>query len=63
MSVLASTSTNPQGASVYCKGAPESMLTIMNSNGIPRDYNQVLEKYTACGFRVLAVASRPIQVN
>jgi cation-transporting ATPase 13A2 len=58
MSVIASSSSSPTTASIYCKGAPESMLKIMKVGGIPDNYKETLEKYTSCGFRVLAVASK-----
>lgn len=60
MSVLASSTNKPNSAFIYCKGAPETMLKIMKPDGIPADYHQVLKKYTSCGFRVLAVANKPI---
>lgn len=60
MSVIASSTSAPQSAFVFCKGAPETMLKIMKPDGIPKDYDQTLRKYTSCGFRVLAVASKQI---
>jgi magnesium-transporting ATPase (P-type) len=63
MSVIASSTQNPKSAFVYCKGAPETMLKIMKGDGIPGNYKETLEKYTSCGFRVLAVASKEIGLN
>lgn len=63
MSVLASSTVDPKNAYVYCKGAPEALVKIMNPAGIPDDYFEVLKKYTSCGFRVLAVGSKKIQVQ
>lgn len=62
MSVIASSTAAPKAAFVYCKGAPETMLKIMKAGGIPNDYKKTLEKYTSCGFRVLAVASKQINI-
>lgn len=35
----------------------------MNPGGIPDNYFETLKKYTSCGFRVLAVCSKKIQVQ
>jgi len=45
---------------VLAKGSPEMMLTIMRPDSIPRNYNEVLKEYASTGFRVLAIASKPI---
>ena len=63
MSVIASSTVEPKTAYIYCKGSPEALIKIMRPEGIPNDYFDVLKKYTSCGFRVLAVASKPIQVS
>lgn len=63
MSVLASTTSTLNTAYVYCKGAPEAMLKIMKPDGIPTDYQETLKKYTSCGFRVLATASKSIALK
>ena len=60
MSVIASSTSAPNLAFIFCKGAPETLLKIMKPDGIPEDYKKTLEKYTSCGFRVLAVASKSI---
>lgn len=63
MSVIASSTSNQSSAFVYSKGAPETMLKIMKGDGIPGNYKEILEKYTSCGFRVLAVASKEIKLG
>jgi len=63
MSVIAGSTSSQNSPLVFCKGAPETMLKIMKPDGIPQDYKQTLEKYTSCGFRVLAVASKAIGGN
>jgi cation-transporting P-type ATPase 13A2 len=59
MSVVARTSL-AEGCQVLAKGSPEMMLTIMKKNSIPRNYNDILKEYASHGFRVLAIASKPI---
>lgn len=44
--------------SVYAKGSPEMMLTIMDKSTIPGNYFDVLREYTSNGYRVLAIASK-----
>ena len=63
MSVIASSTVDPKNAYVYCKGSPEALIKIMNPAGIPENYFDMLKKYTSCGFRVLAVCSKKIQVQ
>ncbi|KAL3862341.1 hypothetical protein ACJMK2_008316 [Sinanodonta woodiana] len=40
---------------VYCKGAPEKIVSLCDPNTVPRDFNDVLHKYTIQGFRVIAL--------
>lgn len=63
MSAISSSSTAPNTAFVYTKGAPEAMLKIMRKESVPSDYLKVQEKYTSCGFRVLAIASKEVQTG
>lgn len=59
MSVVAKSSLT-EGYHVYAKGSPEMMLTIMKKNSIPKNYNEILKEYASHGFRVLAIASKPV---
>lgn len=61
--MIASSTVDPKSAYVYCKGAPEALIKIMNPQGIPENYYEVLKKYTSCGFRVLAVCNKKIRVE
>jgi cation-transporting ATPase 13A2 len=63
MTAIGSSTTNSSGANIFTKGAPEAMLKIMKQDTIPQDYLKVQEKYTSCGFRVLAMASKEIAIN
>lgn len=49
-----------EGSQVLAKGSPEMMLTIMKKSSIPKNYNEILKEYASHGFRVLAIASKPI---
>ena len=44
----------------YAKGSPEIMTTIMDKQTIPHNYAHVLSDYASNGFRVLAIASKPL---
>ncbi|CAG0923714.1 unnamed protein product, partial [Notodromas monacha] len=46
------------GFRLFAKGAPEKIVSLCRSETVPHDFNEVLEKYTEKGYRVLAVAHR-----
>ncbi|XP_003378651.1 e1-E2 ATPase family protein [Trichinella spiralis] len=43
---------------LYCKGAPETVISLCRSSSIPENFDSVLGYYTKRGFRVLALAMR-----
>eukprot|EP00076_Gallus_gallus_P028647 XP_015152391.1 cation-transporting ATPase 13A2 isoform X2 [Gallus gallus] len=45
---------------LYIKGAPEVVASLCSTETVPADFSQVLRHYTADGFRVLALACRPL---
>lgn len=63
MSVIASSTIDPRNAYIYCKGSPEELIRIMRPEGVPNNYYDTLKKYTSCGFRVLAIASKRILIG
>lgn len=48
---------------VYAKGAPEKIASLCKPDTIPDDFSEVLHNYTRKGFRVLALAYRPLKVG
>lgn len=48
---------------VYVKGAPEAIRELCFSDTIPRDFDQVLLDYTNHGYRVIAMAGKPIKMS
>uniref|UniRef100_A0A6G1SQ57 Cation-transporting ATPase n=1 Tax=Aceria tosichella TaxID=561515 RepID=A0A6G1SQ57_9ACAR len=48
---------------VYAKGAPEKIASLCDPKTIPEDFNEVLHDYTHKGFRVLALAYRPLKAG
>ncbi|KAJ2036549.1 hypothetical protein H4S03_003570 [Coemansia sp. S3946] len=48
-------------AEVYVKGAPEVVRTLCIPTSVPADYDQVLNKYTQHGYRVIALAGKILQ--
>ncbi|XP_070560600.1 polyamine-transporting ATPase 13A3-like isoform X8 [Ptychodera flava] len=45
---------------VYSKGAPEKILSLCSTKSIPEDFHKMLVGYTKQGFRVLAIAWKPL---
>ncbi|CAG2164446.1 unnamed protein product [Oppiella nova] len=45
---------------VYAKGAPETISVLCDPNSLPDDFTDTLMEYTEKGFRVLALAYRPL---
>ncbi|KAI1285209.1 Polyamine-transporting ATPase 13A3 [Halotydeus destructor] len=45
---------------VYSKGAPEVIANLCNAETLPDNFGEVLMQYTQKGFRVLALAYRPL---
>ncbi|KAI9037383.1 putative P-type ATPase [Aspergillus affinis] len=46
------------GASVFVKGAPESVKAICRPETLPRDFEDLLNQYTHQGYRVIACAAK-----
>jgi len=36
------------------------MLNVMKPSSVPKNYNEMLKEYASHGFRVLAVANKPV---
>ncbi|CAH1775580.1 unnamed protein product [Owenia fusiformis] len=45
---------------IYCKGAPEKIANMCRKDSIPEDFQQTLHRYTMQGFRVIALAWKPL---
>ncbi|KAL4806028.1 hypothetical protein BDV18DRAFT_140397 [Aspergillus unguis] len=46
------------GATVFVKGAPESVKDICRPDSLPADFEEILSQYTHNGYRVIACAAR-----
>ncbi|XP_063144152.1 polyamine-transporting ATPase 13A2 isoform X9 [Rattus norvegicus] len=44
----------------YVKGSPELVASLCSPETVPRDFPQVLQSYTAAGYRVVALAGKPL---
>ncbi|XP_012945191.1 probable cation-transporting ATPase 13A3 [Aplysia californica] len=45
---------------IYCKGAPEKVASLCRPETVPEDFHSVLHSYSVQGFRVIALAYRPM---
>lgn len=61
MSVIVKGFDQPQGATVYVKGAPEAIVGLCAQNSFPDKYDEVLNHFTHNGFRVLAFAGKTLE--
>ena len=48
---------------IFCKGSPEKMKNISRPESIPEDFQEVLDKYTESGYRVIALGTRELPSN
>ncbi|XP_076451738.1 polyamine-transporting ATPase 13A3-like isoform X2 [Babylonia areolata] len=48
---------------IYCKGAPEKIASLCNPETLPHNFTHILHKYTVQGFRVIALAYRPLDTK
>jgi len=48
---------------LFVKGSPEKIMELSAPGSIPANYNEILSKYTQKGCRVLALATRPLNIN
>lgn len=46
------------GATIFVKGAPESVKDICSPESLPSDFEEILSQYTHSGYRVIACAAR-----
>ncbi|XP_069335504.1 polyamine-transporting ATPase 13A2 isoform X2 [Eulemur rufifrons] len=46
----------------YVKGSPELVAGLCNPDTVPTDFAQTLQSYTAAGYRVVALASKPLPI-
>lgn len=47
----------------YVKGSPEKIRELCRPETLPSNFDEVLGIYTECGYRVLALATKPLQMN
>lgn len=47
-----------QSFKAFVKGSPERIRELCKPETLPRNFDEILEKYTECGYRVLALATK-----
>jgi magnesium-transporting ATPase (P-type) len=45
------------------KGSPERIKDLCLDHTLPDNFDEILEVYTECGYRVLGLASKPLNIN
>uniref|UniRef100_A0A915DDE9 Cation-transporting ATPase n=1 Tax=Ditylenchus dipsaci TaxID=166011 RepID=A0A915DDE9_9BILA len=48
---------------LYCKGAPEMIASLCRPDTVPSDYQTVVDNYAQHGYRLIAVASRKLELS
>ncbi|XP_065336343.1 polyamine-transporting ATPase 13A3-like [Cloeon dipterum] len=48
---------------VFCKGAPEAVISLCKPDSVPKDFHPILQSHTRQGLRVLAVAGKRLKVS
>jgi cation-transporting ATPase 13A2 len=49
-----------QSFKAFVKGSPERVRELCKLESLPKNFDEILEKYTECGYRVLALAVRDL---
>ncbi|XP_072037305.1 polyamine-transporting ATPase 13A3-like [Amphiura filiformis] len=62
MSVIAQSQISREFAG-FVKGAPETIVSLCTQQSVANDFQVILESYTSEGFRVLALAWKPLKDN
>lgn len=45
------------------KGSPERIRELCKSSSLPDNFDEILQIYTECGYRVLALGTKPLQLS
>lgn len=59
MSVITKNVKNNE-VEVFCKGAPETIVSLSKWETVPEDLVEVLHEYTDKGYRVIGLARKPL---
>ena len=47
----------------FVKGSPERIRELCRPDTLPKNFDEILEIYTECGYRVLAIATKPLNIS
>ena len=47
----------------YVKGSPERIKDLCMPGTVPENFDEVLQLYTECGYRVLGMAHKPLNIS
>lgn len=62
MSVIAK-NPNEDIFKIFTKGSPEKIQELCRSDTVPINFNEILNKYTSQGYRVLGLAGKPVKMS
>jgi cation-transporting ATPase 13A3/4/5 len=62
MSVIVNNSKD-NSFKAYVKGSPEKIQELSTPDSLPLDYEQIMKMYTQCGYRVLALGYKNLNIN
>lgn len=51
------------GFRIHIKGSPEKIRELCKPETVPSNFHKILDKYSESGYRVLAVATKPLNVS
>lgn len=52
-----------QSFKTFVKGSPEKIRELCLPETLPRNFDEILELYTECGYRVLALAAKNLEIS
>lgn len=52
-----------QSFKTFVKGSPERIKELCRPETLPKNFEEILQIYTECGYRVLALATKKLNIS